>query len=126
MRVGFLGGAEEEVLLHFVECGVVWVLHPNDTALPMVDTGEGAHLHPARVRDVGAGPSDGIVGTCGVFTPPPHLGARVGLVDLSLFTPLPLLLGFPLIASVSLPPPLGARGCFDGLGVLTPPPPPWS
>ena len=67
----FLGGAEEEVSLHFVERGVVRVLHRNNTALLMVDTGDGAHLHPARVWDVGAGPNDGIAGTRGVSPPPP-------------------------------------------------------
>ena len=80
MCIGFLNGAEEKVSLNFVERGVARVLHPNDTAFPMVDTGGGAHLRPAGVRDVGAGPHDGIVENRGVFTPPPNLGLGVALL----------------------------------------------
>ena len=115
-----VGGAQEEVLLHFVQRGVVRVLHPNHIALPIVDTGDNAHLRRARVRHAGEGPNDGCVGTHCVFPPPPPtVGPRVALLTLVSLHP-------PFGVGVSLdrlglfaPPPHAARDCLNGLGLFT-------
>ena len=59
--------------MRWVELGVVSVSHPNNPALAGVDTGDGAHLYPAPVRDVGGGSHEGIAPPTpsSFFSPPP-------------------------------------------------------
>ena len=52
--------AEDEVELHLIQLGVVWVSLPKNPALADVDIGDGAHLYPAPVRDVGGGSHKGM------------------------------------------------------------------
>ena len=61
VRLRGFSRAEDEVVFHLIELGVVWVSYPNNPALAGVDTGDGAHLYPAPVWDVGGGPHEGIV-----------------------------------------------------------------
>ena len=63
VRLRGFGRAEDEVTLHLIELGVVWVSHP--TALAAVDTGDGAHFYSAPIRDIGGGSHEGIA-------PPPR------------------------------------------------------
>ena len=59
VRLRSFGRAEDEVALHLIELGVVRVFHPNNPALAGVDTGDGAHLYPAPIWDVGGSPHKG-------------------------------------------------------------------
>ena len=49
--------------------GLVCVFHPDDPRFPLVETGDGAHLHARGVRDVDFGADEGVVGN-----PPPLRG----------------------------------------------------
>ena len=74
VRLRSFSPAEDEVALDLIELGVVWVSHPNNPALAGVDTGDGAHLYPSPVRDVGGGCHEGITGfppPSSFFSPPP-------------------------------------------------------
>ena len=61
--LGRFGAGEQETTGHLIERGVVWVFHPNEPYFPLVDTGDGAHLHARGVRDVDFGADEGVVGT---------------------------------------------------------------
>ena len=87
--------AEDEVALHLMELGVVWVSHPNNSALAGMDTADGADLYPAPVWDVRRAFHEGIAppppSSCfaapASFPPPLYLrltwecqvGAQLGL-----------------------------------------------
>ena len=63
MGFGFFGEGEEEAAGHLVKGGVAWAFHPDNNTLVAMDTGNGAHLRPPRVGDVGDGPDDWVLST---------------------------------------------------------------
>ena len=97
VRLRGFGRAEHEVALHLIKHGVVWVSHPNNSALAGVDAGDGAHFtSPLHGTWVG-------VPTRGSLPPPPPS------------SPPPA--SFPPPSSFFPPPPVLLRG-GDGLCLL--------